>query len=353
MVTAFVRTILLYFIIMLGLRLMGKRQIGELEPTELVLTMLISDLAAVPMQDFGIPLLNGVVPIVTLLALSMLLSYGCMRSIRLRRLVCGSPTTLIKDGQLQQAAMRANRFTLDELIEALRSQGVTDLTTVKYAILETDGQLSVLLYPAEQPATPKQLGRAVKDDLFLPQVLINDGRVLDGGLAYRGLTRGWLTRELSSRGYRSPLGGAAPHHRRRGQDPLHRKGVGEMRHWLSPLLVLALLFGGAMANARYVSKSVDGWCAGVEASLAAAEAEDWEGAREALGAVYASWDARQTYFHIMVEHAELDAAEALFAVSHSFAESEDGAEFRANTAELLTQLRLLDEMEEISIKNIL
>ena len=195
MVTAFVRTILLYFIIMLGLRLMGKRQIGELEPTELVLTMLISDLAAV---------LNGVVPIVTLLALSMLLSYGWMRSIRLRRLVCGSPTTLIKDGQLQQAAMRANRFTLDELIEALRSQGVTDLTTVKYAILETDGQLSVLLYPAEQPATPKQLGRAVKDDLFLPQVLINDGRVLDGGLAYRGLTRGWLTRELSSRGYRSP-----------------------------------------------------------------------------------------------------------------------------------------------------
>ena len=174
MVTAFVRTILLYFIIMLGLRLMGKRQIGELEPTELVLTMLISDLAAVPMQDFGIPLLNGVVPIVTLLALSMLLSYGCMRSIRLRRLVCGSPTTLIKDGILQ------------------------------YAILETDGQLSVLLYPAEQPATPKQLGRAVKDDLFLPQVLINDGRVLDGGLAYRGLTRGWLTRELSSRGYRSP-----------------------------------------------------------------------------------------------------------------------------------------------------
>ena len=178
MVTAFVRTILLYFIIMLGLRLMGKRQIGELEPTELVLTMLISDLAAVPMQDFGIPLLNGVVPIVTLLALSMLLSYGCMRSIRLRRLVCGSPTTLIKDGILQQAAMRANRFTLDELIEALRSQGVTDLTTVKYAILETDGQLSVLLYPAEQPATPKQLGRAVKDDLSLPQVLINDGRIL-------------------------------------------------------------------------------------------------------------------------------------------------------------------------------
>ena len=204
MATAFVRTILLYFILMLGLRLMGKRQIGELEPTELVLTMLISDLAAVPMQDFGIPLLNGVVPIVTLLALSMLLSYGCMRSIRLRRLVCGRATTLIKDGVLQQTAMRANRFTLDELIEELRSQGVTDLTTVKYAILETNGQLSVLLYPAEQSATPRQLGRAVRDDLSLPSVLINDGRVLDDELAYRALTRAWLTERLAERGLRSP-----------------------------------------------------------------------------------------------------------------------------------------------------
>ena len=201
MATAFVRTILLYFIIMLGLRLMGKRQIGELEPTELVLTMLISDLAAVPMQDFGIPLLNGVVPIITLLALSMLLSYGCMRSIRLRRLVCGSPTTLIKNGVLQQSAMRANRFTLDELIEELRSQGVTDLMSVKYAILETDGQLSVLLYPADQPATPRQLGRAVKDDLSLPQVLINDGRVLDSALTYRGLSRSWLMQSLAERGF--------------------------------------------------------------------------------------------------------------------------------------------------------
>ena len=204
MVTAFVRTILLYFIIMLGLRLMGKRQIGELEPTELVLTMLISDLAAVPMQDLGIPLLNGVVPIVTLLALSMLLSYGCMRSIRLRRLVCGSPTTLIKDGQLQQAAMRANRFTLDELIEELRAQGVTDLTTVKYAVLETDGQLSVLLYPDEQPATPKQLGRSVRDDTFLPHIFINDGRVLGENLSLAGLDAAWLQKQVRAQGYRAP-----------------------------------------------------------------------------------------------------------------------------------------------------
>ena len=203
MVTAFVRTILLYFIIMLGLRLMGKRQIGELEPTELVLTMLISDLAAVPMQDFGIPLLNGVVPIVTLLALSMLLSYGCMRSIRLRRLVCGSPTTLIKDGQLQQAAMRANRFTLDELIEALRSQGVTDLTTVKYAILETDGTLNVILTPAERPVTAGQL-RCADPETGYPYILISDGTVLRENLRKCGKTEEWLRGECRRQGVKSP-----------------------------------------------------------------------------------------------------------------------------------------------------
>ena len=171
MATAFIRTIVLYFLIMVGLRLLGKRQIGELEPIELVLTLLISDLAAVPMQDFGIPLLNGVIPIVTLLLLSMLLSWGSVRSIRLRRLICGSPT---------------------------------DLTSVKYAVLETDGQLSVLLYPDEQPATPKQLGKPVKDDTFLPHIFINDGRVMGENLSLAGLDAAWLDKTVRAQGYHAP-----------------------------------------------------------------------------------------------------------------------------------------------------
>ena len=113
MITAFVRTIILYFLIVVGMRLMGKRQIGELEPSELVLTMMISDLAAVPMQDFGIPLLSGLLPILTLLALSLLLSQLSLRSLRLRALICGTPTVLIRGGKLQQDAMRKNRFTID------------------------------------------------------------------------------------------------------------------------------------------------------------------------------------------------------------------------------------------------
>lgn len=201
--TAFARTILLYGFLIVGIRAMGKRQIGELEPVELVLMLLVSDLAAVPMQDFGIPLLNGALPIVTLLSLSMLLSFFSMRSVRFHRLICGNPTTLIQDGVIRQDAMRRNRFTLDELIDELRAQGVTDLKTVKYAVLETNGRLSVLLFPDEAPATPRQLGRPVKDDVFLPVVLVNDGRVMKNALRDRALNEAWLNKTLRAHGFRS------------------------------------------------------------------------------------------------------------------------------------------------------
>ena len=204
MATAFFRTVLLYAILIVGIRAMGKRQIGELEPVELVLMLLISDLAAVPMQDFGIPLLNGAVPIVTLLALSMLLSFFSMRSVRFHRLICGNPTVLIENGVIRQDALRRNRFTLDELLEELRAQGVTDLTSVKYAVLETNGRLSVLLRADAAPATPRQLGRTVKDDVSLPVVLVGDGRVRTGNLRTRGLDEAWLGATLRRHGFRSP-----------------------------------------------------------------------------------------------------------------------------------------------------
>ena len=198
--TAFARTVILYFLIMIGLRLMGKRQIGELEPSELVLTMMISDLATVPMQDFGIPLLSGVIPILTLLSLSLLLSQLSLRSLRFRELVCGSPTVLIRDGKVQQAAMAKNRYTLDELLEELRSQGITSLSDVKYAVLETNGRLSVLPRSPLQPVTPEQLGLDVQDNVFLPIILINDGRVLTDNLRQAGRDNRWLAQELHRQG---------------------------------------------------------------------------------------------------------------------------------------------------------
>ena len=204
MMTAFTRTLILYFLIMLGLRLMGKRPIAELEPSELVLTMMISDLAAVPMQDFGIPLLSGVIPILTLMALSLLLSQISLHNLLFRALICGTPSILIRDGKLQQEAMRKNRYTLDELLEELREQGYLKIQDVKYAILENSGQLSVFPWITQQPPTSAQLGLDLKDEVTLPVVLINDGRILEKNLRACGRDLQWLNRTLSGNHLSSP-----------------------------------------------------------------------------------------------------------------------------------------------------
>ena len=116
MIIAFVRTIILYLLIIAGIRLMGKRQVGELEPSELVLALIIADLAAVPMQDFGIPLLAGIIPILTLLSLTMIISVISMKSIKFRALICGRPSIIVENGTLHQLEMAKNRFTVDELM---------------------------------------------------------------------------------------------------------------------------------------------------------------------------------------------------------------------------------------------
>ena len=175
MATAFFRTIILYLLLIAGLRLTGKRQIGELEPIELVLTMLLSDLASVPMQDFDSPLIN-------------------FRSGRFRSLICGEPAIVVRYGKLQQRAMRHNRMTVDELLEELRGQGVTDLKDVQYAVLETSGQVSVLLRPQAQPVTPRQLSLNVTEQL-LPVLLINDGRLRDN-MKKMDVDDAWLLQQL-------------------------------------------------------------------------------------------------------------------------------------------------------------
>ena len=200
MITALLRTVILYFLIMTGLRLMGKRQIGELEPSELVLTMMISDLATVPMQDFGIPLLAGVIPILTLLSLSMLLSQLSLLSLCFRELMCGTPSILIRNGKLQQDAMRKNRYTLDELLEQLRGQGYVSVDEVRWAVLENSGQLSILPWARQRPPTAEELGLTPEED-ELPFILINDGRIVRRNLARSGRNEAWLQKELRRTGH--------------------------------------------------------------------------------------------------------------------------------------------------------
>ena len=203
MFVVLIRTVVLYLFIIVGIRLLGKHQIGQLEPSELVLTLIIADLASVPMQDNGIPLLSGLIPIIVLLSLSSILSVLCTRSIKFRTLLCGKPTIVVENGQVLEPELRKTRLTLDELMEELRIQGYTDFKAIKFALLETNGQLSVLPYAAEKPVTAAQMGVAAQET-GLPVVLISDGRLLEHNLKGRGYEHVWLEKQLASYGMTSP-----------------------------------------------------------------------------------------------------------------------------------------------------
>lgn len=198
MLISFIRTILLYAVLIGSIRLMGKRQVGEMEPAEFVVTMLLANLAAGPMQEGALPLLSAVIPILTVLAAELALAALSMKSQWVSRFLCGKPTILIADGQIDQRALACNRMSMDELAEQLREKDVFDLGAVKYAILETDGELSVMLYPDRKPATAKAQG-IVPEAAELPCTIVTDGRLNKGNLALSGHDRAWLDRELRLR----------------------------------------------------------------------------------------------------------------------------------------------------------
>ena len=198
MFLAYIRTILLYLILIAVIRLMGKRQIGQMEPSEFVVTMLVANLAAIPIQDGEVPLLTGAVPLLTVLGLELVLAALSLRSIALRKLLCGKPVILIENGRILQQNLRKTRITLDELPGHLREKDVLDLQAVQFAILETNGNLSVFPYPKERPASAADAGIQARKQ-YLPITIITDGKLLKKNLQTAGKDPSWVQRVLSSR----------------------------------------------------------------------------------------------------------------------------------------------------------
>ena len=201
MAVPLLRTLILYCAVICAVRLMGKRQIGELDPSELVVTILVSDLAAVPMQDLGIPLLSGLVPIATLVVLEIFLSFAALKSRRFRRLLNGQPAIIIRKGQLDIDKLRQMRLTTDEVIETLRKQNVVAVSDVKYGVIEPDGTLTVILKQPQQPVTAEMLSLSPKDT-GLPLVVISDGQLVERSLSLLRLDRDAVVNRLRNRGLR-------------------------------------------------------------------------------------------------------------------------------------------------------
>ena len=192
------RTLIIYVTLLLFMRILGKRQMGELEVSELVVAVVIADIAAVPLQDIGIPMINGLIPMIVLLCCEILITGFASNNIKARLYLFGKPSILIENGMINQNEMKKNRFTIDELFEELRQQSITDFTKVERAVLETNGILNVILFPEEQPPTCKQLGLKISRE-SIPIILINEGHIMQENLTRIGKDSSWLNRTLKKR----------------------------------------------------------------------------------------------------------------------------------------------------------
>lgn len=203
MIHVFLHSALIYILLVVLMRVIGKRQLGELELSELIVTILISETAAAPIVDPDTPVWTVFVPILTLMGLEYLLSLLSMKSVKFRALITGKPALLMVRGRIDQTQMRKNRITPDELTEALRAHGVLDLAEVEYAILETNGAISVIPAPDQRPVTAGQMGVTGRDAGY-PVIVVNNGRVLSDNLRLLGRDERWLKKQLAAAGLSGP-----------------------------------------------------------------------------------------------------------------------------------------------------
>lgn len=196
MLITFVRSIALYIIVLIVMRLMGKREIGQLQPFELAISIMIADLASIPMTDVGIPITNGIVPIIGLLVMHLLISIINLKSNRAREIICGKPRILMYRGKIDEKALKKERFTINELEERLRGNNVMNLGDVEYAILETSGQVTVIQKPDKRNTTPADFG-IMPEYEGIPYDLVMDGVIMEENLKKIGKDYNWLKKQVN------------------------------------------------------------------------------------------------------------------------------------------------------------
>ena len=196
MLIVFLRSIVLYIIVLIVMRLMGKREIGQLQPFELAIAIMIADLAAVPMAETGIPISNGIIPILGLLVMHLIISFLNLKSMKIREILCGKPAILIYRGKIDEKVLKKERFTLNELQERLRSSNVVNLGDVEYEILETSGQVTVIQKPDKRTTIPKDFNITPEYE-GIPYDLVVDGKVMYKNLKTIGKDYNWLKKQVN------------------------------------------------------------------------------------------------------------------------------------------------------------
>ena len=195
MLITFFRAIVLYLIVLVVMRLMGKREIGQLQPFELAISIMIADLASIPMTDTGVPISNGIIPILGLLVMHLVISVVNLKSIKVREIICGKPRILIYRGKIDEKALKKERFTINELEERLRGNNVVNLGDVEYAILETSGNITVIQKPEKRNTIPEDFN-IVPDYEGISYDLVVDGKIMDENLRKLGKNYQWLKKQV-------------------------------------------------------------------------------------------------------------------------------------------------------------
>ena len=195
MLITFFRSIALYIIVLIVMRLMGKREIGQLQPFELAISIMIADLASIPMTDPGIPIFNGIIPILGLLVMHLLISIINLKSSKAREIICGRPSILIYRGKINENNLKKERFTINELEERLRGNNVINLGDVEYAILETSGQVTVIQKPDKRNTIPQDFN-IMPEYEGIPYDLVIDGEVMEKNLEAIGKNYNWLKKQV-------------------------------------------------------------------------------------------------------------------------------------------------------------
>ncbi len=203
MLIVLIRTVILYGLVVVAMRIMGKRQIGQLQPFELVVTIMLSELAAIPMENPGIPLINGITPILTLIVAQVILSFISLKSDRARAVICGKPSVLVENGRIMEPELERLRYNLSDLMEQLRAKNVPNISDVEFAILETSGQLSVIPKSQKRPVIPEDMNLPTEYE-GLPYTLIMDGHIIHKNLHKLNLDIPWLKQQLKNVGIASP-----------------------------------------------------------------------------------------------------------------------------------------------------
>ena len=317
------RTILLYILIIFSLRVMGKRQLGELQPSEFVITILISNIAPLPIEDTNVPLLCGAIPILTLMCFEVFISTLILKSKTARKVISGNPRVLIRDGKVDQQEMQNLRFSVDDLLEQLRTNNVFDIQDVAFAIVETTGKLSVYQRFEARNVTPQMLNlQSPGEDALLPVAVISDGEVVEDSLRFCNLKPEWLHKVLSENGYQ-------------------------------PVVIMAAMLGSSGVVLYGLTQVKDEMIASLDELTQMVEDKEYDRAHELSEQLFHRWDEEENRLIRYVRHTDLDSISSRMARLPYLVKYKDPAEFLSEVSQIRYLILHLWESELPLMRNIL